>query len=71
VKSASIVLKINKCFDIIRGGEGREARYQNMEVRDSNILMIFSYFNKLSTRIKIYLIMRNITKRHSFWLSKA
>jgi hypothetical protein len=53
VKSASIVLKINKCFDIIRGGGGREARYQNMEVREIHSEMIFSYFNKLSTRIKI------------------
>jgi hypothetical protein len=46
VKSASIVLKINKCFDIIRGG-GREARYQNMEVREIHGYMIYSYFNKL------------------------
>ena len=45
VKSASIVLKINKCFEIIRGG-GREVRYQNMEVRDSSlygIAVLISY----------------------------
>jgi hypothetical protein len=66
VKSASIVLKINKCFDIIRGGGGREARYQNMEVREIHSDVIYSCFNKLSTRIKIYLIMRNRPKRHLY-----
>jgi hypothetical protein len=66
VKSASIVLKINKCFDIIRGGGGREAKYQNMEVRKIRDNVIYSYFNKLSTRIKIYLIMRNRPKKHLY-----
>ncbi len=32
MKSASLVQKVNKCFDVIQNG-GRELRLQNMEVR--------------------------------------